>query len=292
MENENDFYTEAFSRNIGIITQKQQDKLKSSTVAIGGLGGGGGIHAYTFARLGVGNFHIADIDVFNVINVNRQIGATVENMGMRKTEGIKKMILSINPTANVTVFDEGVQEHNVDDFLKGVDIVVDGIDFFNIETRRMIFRKAREKGIYAITAGPIGYGSAVLVFSPKGITFDNYMDFKDGQTKNEKYLRFGLGITPTLLQTKYFDPDAVNWKEEKAPSLVIGTLLAANLIATEACKILFGQLERVHVAPSSLHFDPYLGKLKKAWFPFGNKNPIQRIKRIVITFVLRSKGKI
>ena len=72
------------------------------------------------------------------------------------------------------------------------------------------------------------------------MSFDSYMDINDKMDKTQKLLRFGLGITPTLLQRSYFNPDAVNWKEEKAPSLVIGTLLAANLVATEACKILFG----------------------------------------------------
>ena len=156
MESEDKFYNEAFSRNIGILDEKQQQILKNSTVAIGGLGGGGGIHAYTFARLGVGNFHISDMDVFATININRQAGAVTENMGKAKTEGIKKLILSINPHAKVTTFDEGIHENTVDDFLKGVDLYIDGIDFFNIETRRLLYKKTKEKGIFSLCAGPIG----------------------------------------------------------------------------------------------------------------------------------------
>ncbi len=289
---EQKFYDEAFSRNIGIFTKDQQRKLKNSTVALAGLGGGGGIYAYTFARLGVGKFHLTDMDVFEVVNINRQAGATMDNMGKKKTDSIKQLVLSINPYAAVKIFDKGIDEKNIDNFLDGVNVVLDGIDFFNIDTRRLLFRAAKEKGIYVICAGPVGFGSAMLVFDPKGISFDEYMDMHDGQSKSEQLVRFGLGLTPSLIQRSYFQPEAVDWKHERAPSLVTGTLMAANLASTAAVKILTGQFNKLRVVPSSTHFDPYLGKLKKVWMPFGNKNPIQRLKRIIISAILKSKGRL
>ena len=58
-------YDEAFSRNIGWVTATEQRALRGKRVAIAGLGGVGGAHLITLARLGVGAFRIADFDRFD-----------------------------------------------------------------------------------------------------------------------------------------------------------------------------------------------------------------------------------
>ena len=68
-------YNEAFSRNIGLFTLEEQDKLRRSHVAIAGMGGVGGVHVATLARTGIGNFTIADPDCFELANMKRQYGA-------------------------------------------------------------------------------------------------------------------------------------------------------------------------------------------------------------------------
>ena len=67
-------YDTAFSRNIGWVTSPEQAKLRGSRIAIAGLGGVGGAHLFTLARLGIANFNIADFDEFDVHNLNRQTG--------------------------------------------------------------------------------------------------------------------------------------------------------------------------------------------------------------------------
>ena len=68
-------YQKAFSRNIGWVTQDEQSILSSKQIAIAGLGGVGGSHLLTLTRLGVGNFHVADLDIFELANLNRQAPA-------------------------------------------------------------------------------------------------------------------------------------------------------------------------------------------------------------------------
>ena len=65
-------YDEAFKANRGLISEEEQEKLRNCRVAIAGMGGVGGIHLVTLARLGIGKFTIADPDVFEVANFNRQ----------------------------------------------------------------------------------------------------------------------------------------------------------------------------------------------------------------------------
>ena len=67
----------AFSRNIGWVTEAEQTSLRQARVAIAGLGGVGGAHLLTLARLGVGRFNISDFDRFEQHNYNRQVGAVM-----------------------------------------------------------------------------------------------------------------------------------------------------------------------------------------------------------------------
>src|SRR5262249_45278841 len=155
--------------------------LRESRIAIAGLGGVGGVHLATLARLGIGSFHIADPDRFEPVNFNRQHGATVNVLGRRKATVMEREARAINPDLDLHVFPEAVTPSNVAAFLDGADVLVDGIDFFALESRRLLFREARRRGIWAVTAGPLGFSTAWLVFDPKGMSFDDYFDLHDGQ---------------------------------------------------------------------------------------------------------------
>jgi sulfur-carrier protein adenylyltransferase/sulfurtransferase len=63
-------YDAAFERNLGWFTEAEQLTLRGKCVAIAGLGGVGGVHLITLARLGIGAFHIADFDRFSLANFN------------------------------------------------------------------------------------------------------------------------------------------------------------------------------------------------------------------------------
>src|SRR5690554_4953418 len=106
-------YRTAISRNIGWITEEEQSNLKHKRVAIAGMGGVGGSHLLTLTRLGVGNFHIADFDVFELANFNRQVGATVSHLGRSKVDVLAEMALDINPELDLKRFPEGVTEDNL-----------------------------------------------------------------------------------------------------------------------------------------------------------------------------------
>ncbi|MBU4082747.1 ThiF family adenylyltransferase [Patescibacteria group bacterium] len=264
MINEDLFYQEAFKRNLGLLSAEEQKKIKKSKIAIVGLGGVGGVYLLSLIRVGVGNFHIADFDVFELVNINRQAGANINSLGETKTKTMKEMGREINPFVSIKIFPEGISKKNIDNFLEGVDLVIDGIDFFNIKDRLLLFRKAREHSIYALTSAPVGFGASLLTFAPKGMSFEEYFDIKEGMSEKEKLLSFGLGLTPSLIQRKYFRPSSVNFSKKETPSSVVGTLLCANLIACEAIKIILGK--KIKSAPFSIHFDSYARKYKKTYF--------------------------
>ena len=267
-------YDTAFSRNIGWVTPEEQSRLRRSRVAIAGLGGVGGAHALTLARLGIGSFHLADFDTFGVHNLNRQAGAFMSSMGSAKADVISRMVRDINPEAEIVRFDQGVTAANAGDFLRGVDVYVDGIDFFAIEARRMVFAECHARGVAALTAAPLGMGVSLLYFSPAGTSFEQYFRL-EGQPQQEQFARFIAGLSPAMLQRTYLvAPQAVHFAERRVPSTGMACELCAGVTGVAVLKLLL-QRGGVRAAPWAIQFDAYRQRLSHTWRPLGNAHPLQ-----------------
>jgi molybdopterin/thiamine biosynthesis adenylyltransferase len=286
------YMAEAFSRNIGLLTRAEQQELADAKVAIPGMGGVGGIHLVTMVRTGVGRFHLADYDIFEPVNVNRQYGARIPDFGRSKLEVMVEEALSINPYLEIKQFPEGINSTNVDEFLEGVKVVLDGLDYFNFEARRLLFNRAREKGAYVVTAGPMGFSSAVLIFSPhEGLGFDEYFNLVEGMTPQDKYLSYGLGLAPRATHIRYMDLSRVDLDSKAGPSLAIACQVCSGMAAAEAIRIILKK-GVVKSVPHFFQFDPYVQKYRKGKLLRGNRNPIQRVKMKIVHMLLqRNKEK-
>ncbi len=274
-------YASAFSRNLGWVTPQEQQRLSTARVAIAGMGGVGGAHTLTLARLGIGNFHIADFDRFEVHNFNRQAGASMSTLAQPKVDVMRRLALDINPQASVTAFGAGVTRDNLDAFLDGVDVYVDGIDFFAIEARRMLFAACHERGIPALTAAPLGIGVSLLYFRPGGMSFEDYFRV-EGQPVQEQYARFIAGLSPAMLQRSYLVvEDAVNFREQRGPSTVMACDLCAGVMGSAVLKVLLGR-GPLRAAPWTMQFDAFRQRLAFTWRPFGNANPLQQLMLMLI----------
>ena len=269
-------YSDAVSRNIGWVTESEQQELSKKKVAIAGLGGVGGLHLVTLARLGITNFAISDFDSFEVHNFNRQEGALMSTVGMKKLDVMHNKALEINPNANIACFPEGINPSNVAEFFDGVDLYVDSLDFFALDARKMAFRYCQDNGIPAITAAPLGMGCAFLAFLPGKMSFDDYFKL-DGYSEEEQLIRFLIGLSPAMLQRGYLvDASRADFKAKKGPSTQMAVDLCAGIAGTNALKILLKRGDVV-CAPYGLHFDAYNNKMVKTWRPGGNSNPLQKI---------------
>lgn len=276
--NAEDYYQEAFSRNIGLLTDEEQRRLRNARVAIPGMGGVGGEHAVTMARLGIGRLHMADLDTFEPANINRQYGARVPDFGRPKLEVMAEHVQTINPFIDVTAFPQGISSENVDAFLDGVDVVIDGLDFFVFDVRRMLFKRAAECGIPVVTAGPMGFSSAMLVFLPyEGMRFDDYLNIIGGMPEKDRFMAFAMGLAPRGTHIKYMEISAVDFDKKQGPSLIIACKLCAGMAATEVTRILLDR-GRSLPAPHFIQFDPYRRVFRKGRLHWGNRNPFQRLK--------------
>lgn len=224
------------------------------------------------ARLGIGEFRLADFDVFGVENFNRQVGAMMSTVGQPKMDVMNTTLKDINPEISVRSFPKGVNESNAEEFLEGVDLYIDSLDFFAIEARRLVFELCAKKGIPAITAAPLGMGTAFLCFMPGKMTFEEYFGM-EGRPQTEQYLRFYLGLAPASLQSQYLvDPSRLNLEEKRGPSTIIGCTMSAGVAAANAVKILLGRGELV-CAPEGMHWDPYMNQMERTYIPEGHNNP-------------------
>ena len=271
-------YREAFSRNIGLLSEAEQEQVRHARVAVAGLGGVGGAHVLALARLGFGGFSLADLDHFELANMNRQVAATMDSLGRSKVEVTAEIVKAINPSAEVRVFPHGVTRENIGDFLEGAVAAVDGIDFFNMDARRLLFREARARGIHALTAAPIGFGGTLHVFSPTGMSFDDYFDIRDDMNLAGQLIQFVLGLAPKRAHRSYFPPGAVDLEKRRAPSLAPGCLMAAVFVATEIVNLVVKR-RSPKVAPYFSQFDPFAQTYKTGYLRGGNRNPMQRAKR-------------
>ena len=269
-------YDLAFSRNIGWVTEDEQQILRRKRVAIAGMGGVGGSHLLTLTRLGIGGFHLADFDTFELANFNRQAGAMSSTIGQSKVEVLAKQARDINPELEITTFPQGVTSDNLQSFLDGADAYVDGLDFFTLNIRRAVFAACGASGIPAVTAAPLGMGTALLNFLPGHLSFEDYFCL-EGYSEEEQLLRFLVGLSPAMLQRGYLvDPSAVDLAHHRGPSTAMACELCAGVAATQVLKLLLGR-GKVIAAPRGLHFDAYRNKLETTWRPGGNRHPLQRL---------------
>jgi molybdopterin/thiamine biosynthesis adenylyltransferase len=270
-----DFST-AFSRNIGWVTEREQNRLREARVAIAGLGGVGGSHLLTLTRLGVGGFNLADYDTFALENFNRQAGANLNTIDRPKLDVLIEMALLINPELDIRRYPEGVKPAQTDAFLSDCDLYLDGLDFFAMEARRAIFSACDRLNMAAVTAAPLGMGSALLNFLPGHMTFEQYFQV-EGIGEYQQYLRFLVGLAPAALHAGYLIiPQRIDLVAKKGPSTPMGCELCAGFAASQALKILLKR-GKVLAAPWGLQFDAYQNRLRRTWRPGGNRHPLQRL---------------
>lgn len=268
-------YATAFGRNRGFISEDDQNRLKKACVGVAGLGGIGGAQLLCLARLGISRFHLADLDIYELTNMNRQLGATVNSIGRTKTEVSKEIVRGVNLEAEVSLIEEGITPETIDDFLESVDMVVDAIDFNCFQERFLLYRETRKRNLRVINAAPAGFGSSLMLFNPEGMSFEAYFDLHEGMSGEEKAFALAYGVTPSPTIIKYLDLEHVDLKKGALPCVSPGFFVSAGVTATEVIRILLNRKGVLEV-PWVLQFDAMLHCYHKKYYPPGMRHPWQK----------------
>ncbi len=162
-----------FARTQMLLGEDGLNKLKNSKIMIVGLGAVGGYILEALARSGIGNFILVDFDKFEESNINRQILAISETIGLKKTEVAKQRVLSINPSAKIEIVDMFVNNDTIAELLSyNPDFVVDAIDALN--PKCCLMQALTEKNIPFISS----MGAALKTDTSK-IKFGNLSNSKN-----------------------------------------------------------------------------------------------------------------
>ncbi len=257
-----------FARNLGFISVDEQRKLADARVGIAGCGGDGGQAAEALARMGVGAFVLADPEIFELENINRQCAAE-DGIGENKAEVIARRIAKINPLAKIRVYTEGITIANITKFVDASDIIVDESDFTVPHIGIALAREARRQHKVVVMGLNLGFGGLVTSFVPGRMTLERRLGYSttsaiseieaDSKTSDLQPWRW----IPAL--PGYTDLGAlarVVRGEISVPSVVQGVLQCAAMTSTEVYKHLTGG-KGVHVAPVYQWIDPKQGTQRR-----------------------------
>jgi hypothetical protein len=166
-------YKNLISRNIGLISLLDQEKLRKTSIVIFGMGGLGGPLAEQLVRVGCENLKICDNDKFETSNLNRQI-CSLNDIGKYKVDCIEKMLFKINPNINIQKYYK-IDENNISDILNDVSIAALTLDDPIVSI--IISRESRNKEIALIETWGIPYLWAWW-FTSDSMDFETCYDLK------------------------------------------------------------------------------------------------------------------
>ena len=161
-------YWERVTRNIGPIKFEEQETIRTSRVAVLGVGGLGGPLAENLVRSGCQNLVICDFDVFDESDLNRQI-CTIEDIGRRKIDVVEEFIRKIDPEVAIKKFFK-ITERNIDAVLEGVKVVALTLD--DPATSIFIARECRKRAIPMVESWAVPF-LFTWWFTPNSVDYEN-----------------------------------------------------------------------------------------------------------------------
>jgi len=136
-----------------LFSEENMAKLAGSKVAVAGIGGVGSIIVEMLARNGIGNLKLAEPDPYEDKNLNRQLFATLDTVGINKAVAGAERVKKINPHCNIQVYDKGVNLSNVRDFVHGADVLLVQTD---TESSKIIMHRVAKEFKIPLVCGSRG----------------------------------------------------------------------------------------------------------------------------------------
>ena len=140
---------------------------KSKVIVIGA--GGVGQHVLTYlVTNGILDITLVDFDFVELSNLNRQFLLTEKDIGLPKTEAVMLALENRNSEAKIIAKNMKVDSSNIDDLIKGYDVVVDAVD--NWDTKLVIFNAKKDNKQLFLHVGVDGESGQYCLFKNKTLT--------------------------------------------------------------------------------------------------------------------------
>jgi molybdopterin/thiamine biosynthesis adenylyltransferase len=171
-----------------------QEKLKRAKVFIAGMGGLGSPAAIYLAAAGIGTLRIADNDIIELSNLNRQVLHWEENIGGEKADSAAVKLKKLNPEIKIETITETITEANASRLVGDADIIVDAMD--NLPTRYILNKTAIKKGIPFCHGAVYGFEGRAMTVIPGKTACLNCL-YHNARVPKEKFPV--IGVTPAVI---------------------------------------------------------------------------------------------
>lgn len=253
-----------------------QHRLRAMKIAVAGLGGIGGNIADALARAGVGHLRIADLDQIDVSNINRQVVARTSTLGKNKAQQAAQDLRAIATDYELVVYDEGVNDPMVPEFVDGCNAIVDEIDVFALDKKLPLHREARARGIPLYTSYVVGLGVHFYKFHGNDYTIEDFLGVENGKLANPtaKFLMDRIGYPlPEYMTEAAIQGYETTIKNEGAPIFGPATLIGHAVVTARLLMDALGALpgtqglESTPVMPEFLVLDLASLSIRKCRVP-------------------------
>lgn len=251
-----DFYSGMMSRNWAFISPNDQARVRAAKVLLAGCGLGSNV-AVLAAEMGFTHFIVADYDVVEVSNLNRQVFDR-RHIGKNKALCLKSILEEKSKVVEVEAYPVAINTKNAKEFVSKADIVVNTVDFD--ETMYAINEVAQSQN--KLTAFPlnVGFGGVMLAFTQESKTLQEMVGEEPFKNDMEFLLRLLQGLEnfnlPDYIMRNLSSlKEAVTIQGYSLPQLGSASFVSATLVVTAIVRFISGI--EIRLAPEPHAFDPY-----------------------------------
>ena len=246
-------YDEVTQRNIGLLTQEEQDRVRSLVVAVAGCGGVGASAAHFLARLGVGELRLADPETFEPSNINRQLAAYVDTIGRNKAEAVAEESRRINPGLTTVIHREGIGVGMLPGFLDGAHAVVDALDFWSLGVELELHAQAARRGLWVFTSQGAVEITTATSFDPSVRALEG-MVLEDEVPSMARAIASFMPVLPKAATPELL-ARAISGEQPSVPLDVLASSFEAAFLVNELMRVVVRGLPAHAVAPDLVVFD-------------------------------------
>jgi molybdopterin/thiamine biosynthesis adenylyltransferase len=231
-EYDDELYWGRVKRNLGWMgeTEEQwrtnQEKLRDATIGIAGAGGIGGATLHRLVRMGARHLRIADPELFEASNMQRQLGASLDTIGRNKAEVTAEQAFALTRDVEIEVFPEGVTAESAVDFVEGCDIVCDQIEIYEIDAKYALHQafRASKTCHTAIAVATVGHGALVHKYTRDSMPIEELYDIPEGVPMGPEWaMKLVEGQVPPGLLPSFPSKEAVyEWAVQKREVPIFG----------------------------------------------------------------------
>ncbi len=156
--------SERYCRQLPLLGAAGQEALAGASVFVAGAGGLGSPVLFYLAAAGAGTLRVADLDVIDESNLNRQILHPASRLGTSKAESAKKTLEALNPDCHVTAFTERIDDESALRLIGAADLIVDCMD--NFAARYVLNRASRAADIPLLHGAVAGFSGQMTLIIP------------------------------------------------------------------------------------------------------------------------------